>query len=206
MGKRSSIDNHRWWQNIKNHRFIRFVLFLLIGVATYSLMLSNVIPKTLEIEVGYLAEEDIRSTITIENKEETERLRQEAYESINPIFTMKTRFAQNQVERVNDIYNTIRQVKREARDREREILEIEEEIAKLEETRSLQNELNDSNDENADSNQTSNNNDDVIIPEIPDRITIDEQIQKVRSIITEATTGEISDETIKTLLMATDDD
>lgn len=200
MGKRSSIDNQKWWKKIKNHRFIRIALFIFIGVVTFALMVSNVKPKTFEIEVGALAEEDIRSPITIENKEETERLRQEAYESVSPIYTTKTRYAQNQVERVNDIYNTIREVKREAMEREKEIDEIEAEIAVMEAEENSEAEENHRNEGNNEDNNEKE------IPEIPEEITLDEQLEKVRSIIADETSEEITDETILTLLQASLED
>ncbi|MDG5786549.1 HD family phosphohydrolase [Evansella sp. AB-P1] len=193
MGKRPSIEHQKWWQNIKDHRYIRFILFVLIGVFTYGIMVSNVIPETVEIDTGTISEQDIRSPITIENKAETERLRQNAYESIEPVYSKNSRYAQNQIERINDIFNTIKQVQREALDREVEIEIIE---RQLEES-----ELN----EEENNNENNNEENTVLNLEIPEEITIEEQLERVRDIITPQTIEQISDETIITLLESSRD-
>lgn len=126
-------------------------------------MVSNVVPETLQAEVGTTADQDIRSPLTIEYRSETERLRQEAYESVNPIYTTKTRYAENQIERINDIFNTVQTVRREAREREREIAEFEEETAESEE-------------------ENENGNNAEIQEEPPEEITTEEQVERIRTI------------------------
>ncbi|ADU29866.1 HD family phosphohydrolase [Evansella cellulosilytica] len=185
MGKRKPIDHQQWWQKIKDHRSIRFSLFILVGVITYALTVNNVIPETLEVSHGSVAEQDIRSPITIENKQETERLKQQAYESIEPIYSIKSMYAQNQVERINDIFYTIMQVQTEAREREEEIASIEAKIESLDE------------DEDAEELE------DLVAPE---EISIRDQLERVRNIINQQTSEDLSDETIETLLKASEED
>ncbi|SDY51968.1 hypothetical protein SAMN05421736_102163 [Evansella caseinilytica] len=176
MGKRKSIDHQKWWQKIKDHRYIRFALFVVTGMITYLLMVSNVTPETIEIETGTIADQDIRSPITIENKAMTERLKDEAYESVGPVYTTRSHYATNQIERINQIFDTIRQVQREAKERKDEISDLEEEQG-------------DAEDEEASSS-------DVEIEEL----TLEEQLERVRNIIADQTSEDISDETLLTLL------
>ncbi|MFA9558776.1 HD family phosphohydrolase [Evansella sp. AB-rgal1] len=182
MGKRPSIDYQNWWQNIKHHRYIRFFLFVLIGVITYGLLVTNVIPETLEVEPGSISDQDIRSPITIEHKTETERLKQLAYESIGPIYTKKTQYVENQIARINEIFQTIRQVQREVSERIDEIEALEAELELIAE------------EDVVDSSITEE--------DIPNEITLEEQVERVRSIIARQTREEISDETLITLLQA----
>lgn len=183
MGKRSSIEHQKWWQKLKNHRYIRIFLFIILGLVTYALMFSNVIPDTLEVEMGGVADQDIRSPLTIENKQETERLRQDAYDSVEPVYSSNPRYAQNQIERINEIFTTVKHVQTEAKEREEEIEEIEEEA------------------EYADEEQA-----DDILEDIPEEITLDDQLEKVRQIITEQTSEDLSEDTLVTLLESTEDE
>ncbi|WP_088035767.1 HD family phosphohydrolase [Evansella clarkii] len=187
MGKRSSIDHQQWWQNLKNHRYIRFFLFILLGVITYALMVSNVVPETLQAEVGTTADQDIRSPLTIEYRSETERLQQEAYESVSPIYTTKNRYTENQIERINDIFNTVQTVRREAREREREIADFEEETAEIEE-------------------ENENGNNAGLQEDPPEEITTEEQVERIRTIFSEQLSEGLSDDTLIALLEASEED
>ncbi|MBU9722499.1 MULTISPECIES: HD family phosphohydrolase [Bacillaceae] len=190
MGKRSSIDHLKWWQNIKNHRYIRIFLFIVLGVITYSLMVTNIIPETLEVEPGVVAEQDIRSPITIENKDETDQLKQAAYESIEPIYTTKPRYVQNQIERINDIFGTIRQVQQENKEKSEEAEEIEE---RLEEIYEIQEEVDELEPELEEELE-------LLEASTPDVLTIHEQLERVRTIISQHTSQDLSDETLITFL------
>ncbi|QKS70860.1 HD family phosphohydrolase [Paenalkalicoccus suaedae] len=116
--KRSSIDQQAWWKKLKEHRYIRLFLFILFAVFTYALLVSNVIPQSLEIESGGVAPEDIRSPVTVENRAETERLQQEASNNVSPVYTVRPRFAENQIERINDIFQSVRVIQADVREQE----------------------------------------------------------------------------------------
>ncbi|MDQ0254358.1 putative nucleotidyltransferase with HDIG domain [Evansella vedderi] len=186
MGKRTSIDHQKWWQSIKDHKYIRFALFILIGIITYSLMVTNIIPETLEVSQGTVSDQDIRSPITIENKNETERLRQQAYESVESIYSTKNHYAQNQVERINYIFDTIIHVRKEAQERREEIKQMEAAL------------------ENEEGKENDQAEEEPI--EIPEEITIQQQVEMVKEIISEQITDEISNDTLQTLLESSEDD
>lgn len=82
-----------------------------MGILLYLLMLGNVIPETLDIRLSQIADQDIRSPITVENRAATEERRNEAIEAIGPIYEQKREYAQNQVVKVNDIFDLINRVR-----------------------------------------------------------------------------------------------
>lgn len=76
-------------------------------------MLGNVIPDTLDVRLSQIADQDIRSPITIEHKTATEIRRAEARDAIGPVYEQKKEYAQNQVRKVHDIFDLIIQVNEE---------------------------------------------------------------------------------------------
>lgn len=114
MGNRAPIDQQKWWKKTKDHRYIRATLFICLGVIMYLIMVSNIIPETLNVRLGSFAEQDIRSPITIENREATEAKKTEAAESIEPQYTYKKNYAEKQVEKINEIFDSVIQVNEEA--------------------------------------------------------------------------------------------
>ncbi|PYZ94252.1 hypothetical protein CR194_01560 [Salipaludibacillus keqinensis] len=180
MAKRSSIDHQSWWKKLQNHRYIRLFFFLLLGIITYSLLVSNIIPDTLEVEQGTVSDNDIRSPLTIENKAETERLEQEAFDAVEPVYSMRSRYSQNQIERIQDIFHSIKQVRAEVAEREEEIDTITEGSEEEEET----------------------NNQEELIEEF----TLEEKIDRTRELLTEQTNDHLADETLETLLRVSPED
>ncbi|WP_100372392.1 HD family phosphohydrolase [Bacillus sp. FJAT-45037] len=110
MRKRFSIDHIPWWKRIRDHRYIRTILFIILALFLYVSMLGNIIPETLDVRLSQIADRDIRSPITTENRIETEEKRSEAIDAINPVYELKRDYAQNQVVKVNDIFELIRRV------------------------------------------------------------------------------------------------
>lgn len=170
MGKRAPIDQQKWWRKMKDHRYIRASLFIGLGAIMYLLMVSNIIPETLNVSLGSIAEHDIRSPITIENRTATEVKKAQAAEMIEPQYSSKKHYAENQVEKTNKIFDSIIQVKVEAEEennRRKEELEQEidqEEMIEIEE------------------------------------VTLEEMLASLRSIISIRTNEDLSDETLLTFL------
>ncbi|HHY21426.1 MAG TPA: HD family phosphohydrolase [Bacilli bacterium] len=113
MARRKPIDQMRWWKRLKEQKYIRVILYILLGFMMYFVMLDNVLPEKLNIRLSSVAEHDIRSPMTVENKAATEQKRQEAVEAISPVFVQKKEYAQHQVEKANDIFDLIAQVNHE---------------------------------------------------------------------------------------------
>ncbi|MBU8905666.1 HD family phosphohydrolase [Desertibacillus haloalkaliphilus] len=159
MEKRSPIDQMKWWRKVKDHRYVRAILFFILGAILYLMMLGNVIPETMDVKLSSVAESDIRSPITVENKIATEEKRKEAIEEISPVYEQKSEYAQTQVEKINDIFEVIRLVNQEQEQPE-------------------------SGDEAVQS------------------VTFEEKLEHVQEVISSGTSNDISDETIGTLLEA----
>ncbi|PTL40546.1 HD family phosphohydrolase [Alkalicoccus saliphilus] len=129
MADRSSIDQQKWWKQIKDHPYIRFILFLTAGLITFALLFTNTAPENLDVETGEVSPEDIRSPVTVEDREETERRQQEAAGSVEPVYSLKSRYADNQLERLNDVFQSVRLVQLEIREQEGELAAVGDEGA-----------------------------------------------------------------------------
>ncbi|WP_306461611.1 HD family phosphohydrolase [Alkalicoccobacillus porphyridii] len=98
---------------MKNNPYIKAMLVSLTAIFLYFIMLGNVIPEQIDVHLSDVADEDIRSPITIENRQATEELRQTAVQEVEPNYVLKQEYAENQVGRVNDIFELVAQVKKE---------------------------------------------------------------------------------------------
>lgn len=100
--------------NLLNIKIFRVLLFLLIGIVMYAAMYSNVKPEKLNLELFSVAEQTIRSPITIEDKESTEESRREALEQVKDVYTVKREYTQNRVDLVTSIFDSVSEVNDEA--------------------------------------------------------------------------------------------
>ncbi|WP_180320589.1 HD family phosphohydrolase [Alkalihalobacterium alkalinitrilicum] len=137
MSKRSPIDQMTWWKRVKDHRYLRGVLFVILGLFLFIAMLDNIIPEKIEVRMSQVADQDIRSPITVENKIATDQKRKEVLEAVQPVYVLKKEYAQMQVERVNDTFDLIHLVNEEMTKAELEVQPGEES-----ETLSLEDRLN----------------------------------------------------------------
>jgi cyclic-di-AMP phosphodiesterase PgpH len=124
--------------NLLNLKIFRVLLFLLIGVVMFAAMYSNVKPEKLNLELFSVAEKTIRSPITIEDKESTEESRKKAVEQVKDVYTVKKEYAQNRVDLVTSIFDSVSEVndeaKEQAEEKKKAALENNEEIAVTETT------------------------------------------------------------------------
>ncbi|WP_227934931.1 HD family phosphohydrolase [Alkalihalobacillus deserti] len=128
MKRRSSIDQHKWWKSIRDHQYIRGILFFLIGILLYILLLGNIIPEKIDVQLSQIADQDIRSPITAEHKTATEERRSAAVDEVSPIYELKKEYAQNQVRKVHDIFDLVNQVRLDELEDNVEIEQDEEDI------------------------------------------------------------------------------
>ncbi|WP_216830052.1 HD family phosphohydrolase [Alkalihalobacterium elongatum] len=160
MNKRSPIDQMTWWKRIKDHRYLRGVLFIILAVFLFLAMLDNIIPEKVEVRMSTVAEQDIRAPITVENKIATEQKRKELLESVQPVYVLKKEYTQMQVEKINDIFDLIHLVN--------------EEMTKTESESEGENE----------------------------NLSLEDRLNYVQEVISSGTTNELSDETVRTLLLS----
>ena len=185
MGKRAPIDQQKWWKKMKDHPYIRLSLFIGLGIVMYILMVSNIIPENLNVSLGSFAERDIRSPITIENRAATEAKKAQAAEMVDPQYSSKKHYAENQVEKTNKIFDSIIQVKNEAEEEnERRKEEYEQEILRLEQD-DVQEEITEI---------------ELEIEMEIEEVSLEEKLASLRSIISARTNEDLSDETLLTFL------
>ncbi|KMK76654.1 membrane protein [Alkalihalobacillus pseudalcaliphilus] len=156
---------------------MRFTLLAIMGVLLYILMLGNIIPDKIDIQLSQAIEQDIRSPITVEHKAATEERRKEAVAAIGPVYDLKQEYSQNQVGKVTDIFELIRQV---AADYEAEQEDLRKQQEELEEGEELE-------------------------VEIPSEEEVrEEQLAYIHETLAIGTSNDLSDETIVTLLESSD--
>ncbi|MFN7251263.1 MAG: HD family phosphohydrolase [Anaerobacillus sp.] len=176
MGKRAPIDQQKWWKSLKDHRYIRIILYVILGIMMYLSMLSNVIPNTLNVSLGSVAEQDIRAPITIENKPATEEKKRQAAEAVGPQYTNKKDFEEKQAKKIDDIFNLINMINDEADQKyNAAINEIKEQSFETEEELQLK------------------------LSEVQ-AVPLQDKLEQLRSIISNQTSDDLSDETLNTFL------
>lgn len=90
--------------------FFRVLLFIIIGVILFSAMYSNIKPEKLDLSLFSIAEKTVRSPITIEDKESTERKRQETLDQVQDVYTLKKEYTQNRVDLITSIFQSVNEV------------------------------------------------------------------------------------------------
>ncbi|PWA12547.1 hypothetical protein DCC39_05485 [Pueribacillus theae] len=80
----------------------------------YVSLLQNILPEKMDISLYSVAEKDIASPVTIENKQATIEKQNEAVEEVEPEYTDKPEIAQTQVEKAEDFFELIGKINGEA--------------------------------------------------------------------------------------------
>jgi putative nucleotidyltransferase with HDIG domain len=93
--------------------FFRIVLFLFIGVVLFLSLYSNVKPEKLNIDLFSIAEQTIRSPITIEDKESTEAKKKDAEDQVQDIYVLNKKISQNRIDLVTSIFDSAIEVNEE---------------------------------------------------------------------------------------------
>jgi putative nucleotidyltransferase with HDIG domain len=93
--------------------FFRIVLFLFIGVVLFLSLYSNVKPEKLNSDLFSIAEQTIRSPITIEDKESTEAKKKDAEDQVQDIYVLNKKISQNRIDLVTSIFDSAIEVNEE---------------------------------------------------------------------------------------------
>ncbi|WP_174730165.1 HD family phosphohydrolase [Mesobacillus harenae] len=101
-------------RNLLNNTFFKILLFLIVGVCLYGAMYTNVKPEKLNLSLFSVAEKTIRSPITVEDRESTEKKRREALDSVKDVYILKKEYTQNQVDLMTSIFDSVSEVNEEA--------------------------------------------------------------------------------------------
>lgn len=151
----------------------KVLLFVLLGAVMFSAMFSNVKPEKLDIVLFSIAEQTIRSPITIEDKASTEKKKKEAADQVQDVYVVKKEIAQNRVDLITSIFDSATEVNDEIKAEQQEKIKA-----------------------------AANGEDpDVKIANIQEP-TDAEKLAKMKGKLTEDITAEISDPTLATLIQA----
>lgn len=104
----------------------------------YSSLIQNIFPEKMDISLYSVAERDIASPVTIENKQATLQKQNEAVEAVEPEYTNKVETAQTQVEKIEDFFTLIEKVNDESLSADKEddskpSLTLDEKVDKMKE-------------------------------------------------------------------------
>ncbi|GLB58246.1 HD family phosphohydrolase [Cytobacillus sp. NCCP-133] len=160
-------------RNLLNMTFFRVLLFLLLGTVMYFSMYSNVKPEKLDLRLFSVAEQTIRSPITIEDKASTEKKKKDAENEVNDIYVVKKEIAQNRVDLVTSIFGSVFEVNEE----------VQEDLDKKK-------------------NETSEKAGDESEAPVPTGPSPNEKLSMVKEKLTEDVTREVSDDVFLALLQA----
>lgn len=83
-------------------------------------MFNNVRPERLNVSLFSIAEQTIRSPITIEDKESTEAKKQEAEEQVKDVYILNKTISQNRIDLTTSIFDSALEVKDEIEDEQKE--------------------------------------------------------------------------------------
>ncbi|MFC5732385.1 HD family phosphohydrolase [Cytobacillus gottheilii] len=165
-------------RNLLNVKIFKLLLFVVLGIVLYFSMFANVRPEMLNLSLFSVSEQTIRSPITVEDKESTELKKKEAENQVQDVYVVKKEIAQNRVDLVTSIFSSATEVNDE----------IEEDMADRERAAE---ELAESTDDEA--------------AEIEEP-TIDEKLSLMKEKLTEGVTKEVSDQSLRALLQAGQDE
>ncbi|WP_147532399.1 HD family phosphohydrolase [Bacillus marasmi] len=100
-------------KNFLGETLFRILLFLILGLILFVAMYSNVKPEKLDLTLFSVADQTIRSPITVEDKESTERKRKDALNNVQDVYTLKKEYTQNRVDLITSIFDSVLEVKEE---------------------------------------------------------------------------------------------
>lgn len=101
--------NDSYWHKWKKHPFIRGFLYLFLGIILYALMVGNVVPNVVDVSIGSVAEEDIRSPISMVDEQATEEAREQAATDVTPVYTQDNSITNNQINQLNRLFSHMRE-------------------------------------------------------------------------------------------------
>ncbi|MBU8879433.1 HD family phosphohydrolase [Bacillus sp. FJAT-29790] len=103
-------------RNLLDVTFFRVLLFIFLGIIMFLAMFSNVKPEKLDLSLFSVAEQTIRSPITVEDKANTEKRKKEAADHVQDVYVIKKEITQNRVDLITSIFGSATEVNDEIRD------------------------------------------------------------------------------------------
>ncbi len=100
-------------EKFKNHKFLHAMIYVVLAIIIYAALFSNVKPETLDIEPFTPSKETIYAPTTVVDKEETERKKKEAYDSVEDQYVLDKDISEDQVNLISSIFDAIIEVRKE---------------------------------------------------------------------------------------------
>ncbi|MGJ7921412.1 HD family phosphohydrolase [Neobacillus sp. LXY-4] len=98
-------------KNLLGETLFQVLLIILVGLILFASMYSNVKPEKLDLKLFSVADQTIRSPITVEDKESTEKKRKEALNLVQDVYILKKEYTQNRVDLITSIFDSVVEVK-----------------------------------------------------------------------------------------------
>nr|WP_216366327.1 HD family phosphohydrolase [Geobacillus sp. BMUD] len=89
-------------------------MFLFLAVLLFAVLYWQVKPRQYELRLFDIAKETIRSPVTVEDKEATAKLKEEAAAKVADVYTLKKEYAENRVALLSSLFAAIESVQHEA--------------------------------------------------------------------------------------------
>lgn len=90
--------------------FFRVALFFMLGAVLFIMMYQNVKPEKLDLHLFSVAEQTIRSPITIEDKVSTAEKKKEAENQVKDVYILNKDITQNRIDLITSIFNSAKEV------------------------------------------------------------------------------------------------
>ncbi len=107
-------------RRLLNMKFFRILLFVLLGIVLYISMYSNVKPEKLDIRLFSIANQTIRSPITIEDKESTAAKRKDAEEQVQDVYVLNKSISENRIDLISSIFDAATEVNNDIKKKQKE--------------------------------------------------------------------------------------
>ncbi len=93
--------------------FFQILLFGLLAALSYAMLVSNVKPEKIDVQLLEVSEETIRSPKTVEDTVKTEQEQEEAVKQVADVYVLKQEYAKNRVDLLSNIFASAAEVQKE---------------------------------------------------------------------------------------------
>ncbi|GAA0341140.1 cyclic-di-AMP phosphodiesterase PgpH [Bacillus carboniphilus] len=162
--------------------FVRALLYILLGLVLFAVMFDNVKPERLEVSLLQSAPHTIRAPIQVEDKELTDKRKEQARSQVQDVYELKSEYSENRVLLVRSIFELAEEVNKEIQQ------ELEKAKRQLEEEKESDEETDD---------VTSAQEETIEEP------SLSEKVERFKSNLPSDVTSELTDNILGTLLNAT---
>lgn len=96
-----------------NVTLLKILIFICMGIVLFAALYSNVKPEKLDVNLFTVAEQTIRSPITVEDKESTDKKIEESKNQVQDVYVVNKEITQNRVDLITSIFDSVTEVNNE---------------------------------------------------------------------------------------------